>query len=155
MKNFFSKKNETANEDSGDIRSSESLVKNENNLPDEKLKESEMRYRRLFETAKDGILILDFETGDIIDANPFIVKIIDLPLEEILGKKLWEIGLFSNKEESEQAFIELKKNGYIRFEDMPIQKRNGKVTDVEFISNVYLVPLRKLPIFSMAVHNYM
>lgn len=105
---------------------------------DEKLKESEIRYRRLFETAKDGILILDFETGNIVDANPFIVKIIDCPLKEILGKELWEIGLFSNKEESELAFTDLKKNGYIRFEDMPIQRRNGKITEVEFISNVYL-----------------
>lgn len=115
-----------------------SIVRNKDELSDEKLKESEIRYRRLFETAKDGILILDFETGNITDANPFIVKIIDFPLEEILGKRLWEIGLFSNMEESELAFSELKKNGYIRFEDMPIQRRNGKITEVEFISNVYL-----------------
>ena len=104
-----------------------------------KLQEYEMRYRRLFETAQDGILILDFETGKITDANPFIIKIIDYPLEEILGKELWEIGLFSNKQQSETAFIELKTNGYIRFDDMPIQRRNGKITEVEFISNVYLV----------------
>ncbi len=115
-----------------------SFIKNENIKLNENLKESEIRYRRLFETAKDGILILDFETGSILDANPFIVKTIDLPLEEILGKKLWEIGLFSNKEESELAFIELKTMGYIRFEDMPIQRRNGEITEVEFISNVYL-----------------
>jgi len=102
-----------------------------------KLKKSEIRYRRLFETAKDGILILDFETGNIMEANPFIVNIIDRPLTEVLGKKLWEIGLFSNKEESEQAFIELKTNGYIRFEDMPIKRRNGNIVEVEFISNVY------------------
>ena len=105
----------------------------------EKLAESEIRYRRLFESAKDGILILDFETGNIVDANPFIIKMIDSPLEEILGKELWEIGLFSNKEESEQAVIELKTNGYIRFEDMPIQRPSGKITEVEFISNVYFV----------------
>jgi len=112
---------------------------NTNSELDEKLMESESRYRRLFEAAQDGILILDFETGNIKDANPFIVKIIDYPLEEILGKKLWEIGLFSNKEDSELAFNELKKNGYIRFEDMPIQRRNGRIAEVEFISNVYLV----------------
>jgi PAS domain S-box-containing protein len=106
---------------------------------DDKLRESESRYRRLFEAAQDGILILDFETGNITDANPFIIKIIDLPLTEIIGKKLWEIGLFSNIEESETAFNKLKTNGYIRFEDMPILRRNGKAAEVEFISNVYLV----------------
>ncbi len=115
----------------------ESSNKNKAVLTDNKLVESEIRYRRLFESAKDGILILDFESGKILDANPFIIKIIGLPLDETIGKELWEIGLFSNKEESELAFIELKINGYIRFEDMPIQSQNGKVTNVEFISNVY------------------
>jgi len=109
-----------------------------------KLKESEIRYRRLFESAKDGILILDFETGKITDANPYIVEIIDHPFNEIIGEKLWEIGLFSNIEESKLAFKELKKKGYIRFEDMPIQRQNGKVTEVEFVSNVYIENNRKV-----------
>jgi PAS domain S-box-containing protein len=104
----------------------------------EQLRESEIRYRRLFETAKDGILILDFETGEIVDANPFIVKLIDLPEDVVIGKKLSEIGLFCNREESERAFIELKENGYIRFDDMPIKQQNGTIKQVEFISNVYL-----------------
>ncbi|MDP3916608.1 MAG: ATP-binding protein [Bacteroidota bacterium] len=138
MKKLLSKTDITKKDSPEDFRTQGTTDKNEDVQPDEKLKESEMRYRRLFESAKDGILILDFKTGDIVDANPFIVKIIDLPLEEVLGKKLWEIGLFSNKEDSELAFIELKTNGYIRFEDMPIQRRNGKAIQVEFISNVYL-----------------
>ncbi len=109
-----------------------------------KLKESEMRYRRLFETAQDGILILDYKSGKIVDANPFVIEIIDYSLEEIIGKRLWEIGLFSNKEQSEQAFAELKTNGYIRFDDMPLQKRSGKKIEVEFISNAYLVNSKKV-----------
>lgn len=135
MDNSSSKKGKNSQEDKcfqGKI------LENEDKQPEEKMKESEIRYRRLFETAKDGILILDFETGSILEANPFIVKIIDRPLSEIRGKKLWEIGLFSNKDESERAFMELKTNGYIRFEDMPIKQRNGNVAEVEFISNVYL-----------------
>lgn len=131
--------NKTKKKSKEDIRRQSLNDENDDLQLNEKLKESELRYRRLFESAKDGILILDFETGNIIDANPFIVNMIDLPLEEILGKKLWEIGLFSNKEESEIAFTELKTNGYIRFENMPILKRNGKIKEVEFISNVYPV----------------
>jgi PAS domain S-box-containing protein len=136
MRKIFIKKNTTATETPKDSPILESFIGNSG--ADEKLIESEIRYRRLFESAKDGILIIDFETGKITDANPFIIKIIDLPLKEILGKKLWEIGLFSNKEESEDAFIKLKKNGYVRFEDMPVQRRNGKIIEVEFVSNVYL-----------------
>src|SRR5512141_1584538 len=37
---------------------------------------SEIRYRRLFETAKDGILILEADTGQITDANPFIQELL-------------------------------------------------------------------------------
>jgi PAS domain S-box-containing protein len=65
---------------------------------------SEVRYRRLFETAKDGILILDADTGKILDANPFMTDLLGYPLDGFLGKELWEIGLFSDKLENEAAF---------------------------------------------------
>lgn len=139
MKNFLLNKNRPVKESREDTQIPESFDKNNGKLIDDILIDSEMRYRRLFESAKDGILILDFETGNINDANPFIVKMIGHPLDEITGKKLWEIGLFSNKEESEKAFTELKTTGYIRFEDMPVKRSDGKITEVEFISNVYLV----------------
>ncbi|MFO7656190.1 MAG: ATP-binding protein [Bacteroidales bacterium] len=138
MKNLFSKKKRPVKE-SPEVAQIQVPLSNKDKLIDDILIESEMRYRRLFESAKDGILILDYETGSITDANPFIVKMIGLTLDEIRGKKLWEIGLFSNKAESEQAFTELTANDYIRFEDMPVQRGDGKITEVEFISNVYLV----------------
>jgi PAS domain S-box-containing protein len=119
-------------------------VKHKEQLLDEQLAESEIRYRRLFESAKDGILILDFRSGEIIDANPFIVNIIDYPFEKIIGHHLWEIGLFKNKEQSQHEFTKLKTNGYIRFEDMPIQRRDGTITEVEFISNVYIENKKKV-----------
>jgi len=136
MRKFLSIKNPAAkvSEDAH----ARSVITNKSKLLNEKLRESELRYRRLFESAKDGILILDFTTGNIVDANPFIIKILGYPLEEVVGRKLWEIGLFSNMEDSERAFAELKSSGYIRFEDMPVQNRSGKITEVEFISNVYL-----------------
>lgn len=39
----------------------------------QEIKTSELRYRRLFEAAQDGILILDAETGAITDVNPFLI----------------------------------------------------------------------------------
>ena len=47
---------------------------------------SELRYRRLFESAKDGILILDAETGMIVDVNPFLIELLGFPREAFLGK---------------------------------------------------------------------
>ena len=84
------------------------------------LRVSELRYRRLFETARDGILILDSETGRITDANPFMSELLGYPREELLGRELWEIGLLRDKEASQEAFGRLERDGYIRYENLPL-----------------------------------
>jgi PAS domain S-box-containing protein len=101
-------------------------------------RESELRYRRLFESAKDGILILD-DTGKIVDANPYLVEMLNYSKEELEGKRLWEIGLFKDVEASRVAFNELQAQSYIRYENLPLDTGNGKVKQVEFVSNKYLV----------------
>ena len=53
---------------------------------------SETRYRRLFESAKDGILILDADTGKIKDVNPFLIELLGYSKEQFLEKAIWEIG---------------------------------------------------------------
>jgi PAS domain S-box-containing protein/putative nucleotidyltransferase with HDIG domain len=106
--------------------------------------ESETRYRRLFEAAKDGILILDAETGVIVDANPFILKLLSYSRSECVGKMLWEIGLFADTESSKVAFKELQSQGHIRYEDLPLETKDGQRRDVEFISNAYEVDGRKV-----------
>ncbi len=101
------------------------------------LQASEIRYRRLFESARDGILILDAITLTITDVNPFMTELLGYPRAELLGKELWEIGLFSDKDASQQAFRELQVKGYLRYEDLPLQTTDGKLREVEFVSNVY------------------
>ena len=98
---------------------------------------SETRYRRLFEAARDGILILDAATGTIADANPYMVEMLGYSHEEFLGKELWEIGLFQDKTESQAAFRELQRTGYIRYEELPLVTKSGLRCEVEFVSNVY------------------
>src|ERR1051325_1860876 len=102
-----------------------------------RLRTSELRYRRLFEAARDGILILDAVTLRITDVNPFMTELLGYSHAEFLGKELWEIGLFSDKEASLAAFKQLQTTGYLRYEDLPLQATNGKLRDVEFVSNVY------------------
>jgi PAS domain S-box-containing protein len=103
----------------------------------EGLRTSEIRYRRLFEAARDGILILDAATLKITDVNPFMTELLGYSRNEFLGKELWEIGLFSDKEASQQAFRELQEKGYLRYENLPLQSTEGKIRQVEFVSNVY------------------
>ena len=103
------------------------------------LEESEVRYRRLFETAKDGILILDGDTGRITDANPFLQDLLGYSKAELIGKALWEIGPVKNIPASQEAMRQLQNNEYIRYEDIPLETKAGERRQVEFVSNVYLV----------------
>jgi hypothetical protein len=93
----------------------------------------------LFESAQDGILILDAKTGQITDVNPFLIKMLDYTYEELLGKALWEIGLFRDVEASKEAFQKLTATGYVRYEDLPLRTKGGLSISVEFVSNVYRV----------------
>jgi diguanylate cyclase (GGDEF)-like protein/PAS domain S-box-containing protein len=103
------------------------------------IKTSELRYRRLFEAAQDGILLLDADTGMITDVNPFLVKMLGYTREEFVKKRLWEVGAFQDIEASQEAFEALQKNEYIRYEDLPLRAKGGRLIQVEFVSNVYLV----------------
>jgi formate hydrogenlyase transcriptional activator len=111
---------------------------------DEALKVSETRYRRLFETAQDGIILLDADTGQILDVNPFLLKMLGHSHKDFLGKKLWEIGPFSDIKESKFRFSELQTKGYVRYEHLPLETKDGRLIDVEFVSNVYLVDKEKI-----------
>lgn len=102
------------------------------------LQASETRYRRLFEAAQDGILILDAETGQITDVNPFLTNLLGYAHADLVGKTLWEIGPVRNIAASREAFAELQSQAYIRYEDLPLETYSGQRIDVEFVSNIYL-----------------
>ncbi len=110
----------------------------------QKIQTSELRYRRLFEAAQDGILILDASTGAITDVNPFLIKMLGYSREEFVEKKLWEVGAFKDIEASQEAFEALQKNEYIRYENLPLKAKDGRLIQVEFVSNVYLVGSEKV-----------
>jgi PAS domain S-box-containing protein len=106
---------------------------------EDELRASEARYRRLFETANDGILLLDAETGMVVDVNPFLITLLGYSREQFLGKAIWELGYFKGAVANEANFAELKAKEYIRYENMPLETGAGLRIEVEFISNVYLV----------------
>ncbi|MBA3004132.1 MAG: PAS domain S-box protein [Desulfurivibrio sp.] len=110
----------------------------------EALQDSEKRYRRLFESAKDGILILDAETGKVADVNPFLIQLLGYSYDEFRGKHIWEIGAFKDIAASKDAFQTLQANEYIRYEDLPLETHDGHSVAVEFVSNVYLVDHSKV-----------
>ena len=104
----------------------------------EKLIASEVRYRRLFESAKDGILILDAETGRIKDVNPFLIELLGYSKEQFLEKAIWEIGFLKDIVANKDKFLELQQTELVRYENLPLETAHGQKINVEFISNVYL-----------------
>lgn len=108
------------------------------------LQDSETRFRRLFETAQDGILLLDANTGQITEVNPFLIDMLKYSRKEFLGKKLWEVGAFLDVDKSKAAFQTLQTEGYVRYEDLPLQAKDGSLINVEFVSNVYDVDHTKV-----------
>ena len=101
------------------------------------IRQSEIRYRRLFEAAHDGVLILDSVSRKITDANPFMSQLLGYHHEELLGKELWEIGLLKDEQASQAAFRELQNSGQVRYEDLPLESNLGEKREVEIVANRY------------------
>jgi PAS domain S-box-containing protein len=110
----------------------------------EALQDSEKRYRRLFESAKDGILILDAGTGKVVDVNPYLLKLLGYSYDAFLGQHIWEVGVFKDIAESKEAFKTLQDSEYVRYDDLPLETIDGRPIAVEFVSNVYLVDNSKV-----------
>jgi PAS domain S-box-containing protein len=116
----------------------------ENKLTQDLLVSSEIQYRRLFETAKDGILILDADSGKIVDVNPFLINLLGYTKELFLDKAIWDIGTFQNIISNQDNFLELKEREYIRYDNLPLETSTGKTIQVEFVSSVYLAGKKKV-----------
>ena len=114
------------------------------NQSEHAIRASELRYRRLFEAAQDGILILDADTGQVMDANPFMKDLLGYSQEEFLGLKLWEIGPFKGEAASKITFAELQRADRLHYEGLPLETKDGARVEVEFISSAYLVDQKKL-----------
>jgi PAS domain S-box-containing protein len=116
----------------------------EQNRTQIKLKHSETRYRRLFESAKDGILIINARDGKIIDVNPCLTDIIGYSKEELVAKPLWELKIFKKIANSKEAFAELDRNIYFRLQELPLKTKEGINKEVEFISSIYFEDNKKV-----------
>ena len=112
-------------------------LKGRADLANERIRVSESRYRRLFETAHDGILLLNADTAQIEDVNPYLIEMLGYSHKEFLGKKLWEVGAFIDTAQCKSMFVELQTKGSVRYDDLPLKTSTGKHIDVEFVSNSY------------------
>jgi PAS domain S-box-containing protein len=106
---------------------------------------TELRYRRLFEAARDGIMIVDADSGAILDVNPFLVQLLDYPADEFLGKKAWETKPFFDVEDDiKKAFATLNKIDYLRCNDICLKARGGARVEIECTGNVCVVDAQRV-----------
>jgi len=99
------------------------------------LNESEERYRRLFETASDGIVLLEKSAGHIAHANPAAVAMLGYSEEESHGKTLQDLGVSIDMTDFPALMQNLRSSGILNYEDVPVNTRSGK----EFYTDIYLV----------------
>jgi PAS domain S-box-containing protein len=111
---------------------------------DQALRASKLSYRRLFEAAKDGILILDFETGCITDVNPFLVELLGFSHREMVGRTVGELSSFRDIESNRAILARLQQDGYVRYDDLLLKTADNRHIAVDFVSNVYPVGNRKV-----------
>lgn len=104
---------------------------------EELLVQSERRYRRIFEAAKDGILMLDSEDLKISDANPYILDLMGYSKDEIIDKELHGVGIMQSAEKSKELFDTLMNHKVARYDDLDLLTKNGDRCNVELIGNMY------------------
>jgi PAS domain S-box-containing protein len=100
---------------------------------------SENRYRRLFESSMDGILMVDPGSGIVTEANPALTRLLGHTREEVLGQELWQTGLFANRKASTAFLRELQKQRVLHYDAMPLRTRDGRSRYVEFASTLFPV----------------
>ncbi len=98
---------------------------------------SEIRYRRLFEAAHDGVLLIDPATCRIADANPFMSRLLGYSQDQLVGKELFEIGLLEDEAASREMFRKLKASHEVRYENLPLESQGGRHQEVEVVANLY------------------
>jgi two-component system cell cycle sensor histidine kinase/response regulator CckA len=101
------------------------------------IRASELGYRRLFEAAKEGILILEADTGRISDVNPFLMEMLGFSHGELVGTPIWELGSFRDIVSNKAKFEQLHQQGYVLSKNLPLETKDGHKIAVEFVSNVY------------------
>jgi PAS domain S-box-containing protein len=108
------------------------------------LRISELKYRRLFETAQDGIMIVDTRTGIVIDANPALAALMGLSQEAFLGKRISDFEFLATIMSQKEALSDAERKKYIRYRDLPLRTYDGRDIYVEFISKPYQVNGREV-----------
>jgi len=108
---------------------------------------SESLYRRHCDAIGDGLIILNPATQRITDFNESAKRLLNE--SELVGKELWEVGLFENRDDSREAFNTLRQNAFVRFDELEVKSTGIQGTFVEVVGSLYSSDQRQLAQFQL------
>ena len=100
---------------------------------------AEIRYQRLFETAKDGIILIDVDGEAVQDVNPFFIEMTGASREDFIGKPLQEAGRLLRVPEIGSLIETTREAEVVRYEDLKLTRRDGTHVNTEAVANLYHV----------------
>ena len=110
---------------------------------------AEARYRRLFEAARDGIIVCDAATGVIEDVNPFVEQLSGFTRTEIIGRPFWESPVLRQIPQGSAELNRIREQEVARYPDVPIETKDGRTLQSEIIANVYTEAERRVIQFNL------
>lgn len=115
------------------------------------LEASEAQFRLLFESARDGIVLIDAVTGRVVAVNPTFCRLLGAAASDYVAKALWEIEPLRGLAPSHPAFVELLGRGHVHFEHLRLERADGQGLDVELSIHTYRVGAGHLT--QLALHD--
>lgn len=113
-------------------------------MKEEALTNSELKYHRLFETMKDGILIVEADSGLITDVNPYLLQFSGYSDDFFVGRKIWDLGLFPEMNASRIEIFLLKDSQHLSFDDAGFFSLSGAYRNAEIVVSAYYVKDQKM-----------
>ena len=102
-------------------------------------RDSEKRYRRLFEAAGDGIVMVDAVAGQVLEVNPALLELLGCDREALVGRALWDIASFKSIAASADAFSALMEQRVIHRHQLTLATAAGAAIEVELVGTIYPV----------------
>ena len=105
---------------------------------DRATKAADVRYRRLFESAPYGIVVLDAETGVVVDVNPAVCQLLGYEAADMLGQPLWSVPAFRNAAATKSQFSEVLRQPRVQYEDLPLETKAGQIRHITLVSTLFV-----------------
>lgn len=102
-------------------------------LTEQALQASEERFRNAFETANDGMLLIEKIKGQILDSNQASQELLGYSIKELQEKRIWEIGFIEDVKQFRQVYNLLEEAGFIVFDDTQVITKHGRAIDAYVI----------------------